>query len=132
MRLSSLDLRFGAFRSATYESGKIVRVVTGNLRQPIQSPLPGLPRAYGRVAPADGRAPPATQSRVLRENDKIWPPSSMAQGMSPVPLALLFAAITMAQIKNPPTTVADVTAAACIFRSHHADCHGLTADWGKD
>ncbi len=50
---------------------------------------------------------------------------------NPFLLALLLAAITQAQIKNPHTTPADVAAGARIFRSHCADCHGLTGQGGK-
>lgn len=48
-----------------------------------------------------------------------------------VPLTLLFSAIALAQIRNPHTTAADVAAGARIFRSHCADCHGLTGQGGK-
>jgi cytochrome c oxidase cbb3-type subunit III len=51
--------------------------------------------------------------------------------MRPVPLALLLSAIALAQISNPHTTAADVAAGARIFRSHCADCHGLTGQGGK-
>jgi putative heme-binding domain-containing protein len=51
--------------------------------------------------------------------------------MKPVPLALLLSAIALAQIRNPHTTAADVAAGARIFRSHCADCHGLTGQGGK-
>jgi putative heme-binding domain-containing protein len=47
---------------------------------------------------------------------------------------LLFAAAAMAQTavtKNPRTTPKDVAAGAGIFRSHCAQCHGLTAEGGR-
>lgn len=51
-----------------------------------------------------------------------------------LPLALLLAAACFAQepaLKNPHTTAADAAAGARIFRSHCADCHGLTGQGGK-
>ena len=50
---------------------------------------------------------------------------------TPILLALLLTAIAQAQIKNPHTTPADVAAGARIFRSHCADCHGITGQGGK-
>lgn len=51
--------------------------------------------------------------------------------MRPVLLTLLLAASCLAQDKNPHTNAADVAAGAKIFRSHCADCHGLTGQGGK-
>ena len=48
-----------------------------------------------------------------------------------VPLTLLLAAISLAQVKNPHTSAEDVAAGARIFRSHCADCHGLNGQGGK-
>lgn len=44
---------------------------------------------------------------------------------------LLAALALTAQDKNPHTTPADAAAGAKIFRSHCADCHGLTGAGGK-
>jgi putative heme-binding domain-containing protein len=51
--------------------------------------------------------------------------------LRPVLLTLLLAAACLAQGKNPHTTPEDVAAGARIFRSHCADCHGLTGQGGK-
>jgi putative heme-binding domain-containing protein len=51
--------------------------------------------------------------------------------MRPALLALLLAAIALAQIKNPHTTPEDIAAGARIFRSHCADCHGIAGKGGK-
>lgn len=51
--------------------------------------------------------------------------------MRPVLLMLLSSALAVAQVRNPHTTPADVAAGAKIFRSHCADCHGLTGQGGK-
>lgn len=55
--------------------------------------------------------------------------------MSPVSIhsfVWLLAAVAFAQdIRNPHTTPADGAAGARIFRSHCADCHGLTGKGGK-
>ncbi|MFN0101650.1 MAG: c-type cytochrome [Bryobacteraceae bacterium] len=48
-----------------------------------------------------------------------------------VPLTLLLAAACLAQTKNPHTTAEDAASGARIFRSHCADCHGLTGQGGK-
>ncbi len=55
--------------------------------------------------------------------------------MRPFPVVwLLGASLLAAQddvVRNPHTTPADVAAGARIFRSHCADCHGLTGQGGK-
>jgi putative heme-binding domain-containing protein len=54
--------------------------------------------------------------------------------MKPIPVVWLLAALASAQdatVRNPHTTPADVEAGARIFRSHCADCHGLTGQGGK-
>ena len=51
--------------------------------------------------------------------------------MKTIPLVLLLAAAGFAQVRNPHTSPADVSAGAKIFRSHCADCHGLTGQGGK-
>ena len=55
--------------------------------------------------------------------------------MRPFPVVcLLSGALLLAQessVRNPHTTPADVTAGARIFRSHCADCHGVTGQGGK-
>lgn len=51
--------------------------------------------------------------------------------LRPVLLTLFFAAVVLSQIKNPHTSPQDVAAGAKIFRSHCADCHGLSGQGGK-
>jgi putative heme-binding domain-containing protein len=51
--------------------------------------------------------------------------------MKLVLVALLLSVTAVAQLKNPHTTAADVAAGARIFRSHCADCHGITGKGGK-
>jgi len=52
--------------------------------------------------------------------------------MRPILVVWLLSASTSAQeIRNPHTTAADVAAGSRIFRSHCADCHGLTGKGGK-
>ena len=54
--------------------------------------------------------------------------------MRPLVAALIFAALIRGQsppVRNPHTTSADAAAGARIFRSHCADCHGLTGTGGK-
>jgi putative heme-binding domain-containing protein len=49
-------------------------------------------------------------------------------------LSLLFAVVGLAgaqEERNPRTTPADASAGAQIFRSHCADCHGITGKGGK-
>jgi putative heme-binding domain-containing protein len=49
-----------------------------------------------------------------------------------IPIAWLLAAAAFPQdVRNPHTTPDDVAAGAKIFRSHCADCHGLTGQGGK-
>ncbi|HZO52712.1 MAG TPA: c-type cytochrome [Bryobacteraceae bacterium] len=54
--------------------------------------------------------------------------------MRPIVAGLLLTALALGQtqpVKNPHTTAADAAAGARIFRSHCADCHGLTGKGGK-
>lgn len=51
--------------------------------------------------------------------------------MRPVLLVLLIAIPAHAQVRNPHTSPADVAAGAKIYRSHCADCHGITGQGGK-
>lgn len=51
--------------------------------------------------------------------------------MHSIPIALLLAASLHAQVRNPHTSPDDIAAGGRIYRSHCADCHGLTGQGGK-
>ena len=54
--------------------------------------------------------------------------------MRSIAATLLFASLGFAQsaqVRNPHNTPADAAAGSRIFRSHCADCHGLTGKGGK-